>query len=429
MNLAPERLPEAVDVAIVGGGITGCSTALELARRGLRVAVFDRGPIGAEQSSRAWGFVRQQGRHPAELPLAVEARALWQELTARHGATSTGYEPGGILTPAETEADEARIAEAHRDAAGFGLRTRMLDAAELRGMLPQLGGQWRGALLTEGDGYAEPALATGTIAAAAKAAGVSFHPGVPVREVSLRAGTVEGVVTAAGLCRAGAVLLANGVGAAGLARRLGIAMPVQVVRSTVARTVAAAPFTRLAMWGPKVAYRPRPDGSFVIGNGYRGVGGDYDITPNSFRQIRHFLPAYRRNWRLLRLSLGREFLAQMRATSPAPAPEPPPNRRKIDHNLGAFRALFPHLGALPLETAWAGRIDLTPDVIPIMDRVWPDRGLYVAAGFSGHGFALGPSVGRQMAAWITQGRPELDLKPFRLSRFTDGGAVYSRHSL
>lgn len=420
---------EPADVAIVGGGIVGCSTALELARAGLRVAVFERGQPNAEQSSRAWGFVRQQGRHPAEIPLAAEANALWREMTERHGVPATGFETGGILTPAETAEDEARILAAHEDAKGFGLPTRILSAADLRQRLPELAGSWRGALLTEGDGYAEPALASATIAQAAAAAGVRFHAGTPVLGVSFKAGAVEGVQTPAGLCRAGSVLLANGVGAAGLGRRIGLAMPVQVVRSTVGRTVAAKPFTRLAMWGPRVAYRPRPDGSFVIGNGYRGVGGDYDITPNSFRQLRHFLPAYRRNWRLLRLSLGREFLAQLRATGTATAPEPPTNRAKLAHNLSAFRALFPHLGALELERAWAGRIDLTPDVIPIMDRPWADRALYIAAGFSGHGFALGPSVGRQMALWITRGRPALDLSPFRLSRFTEGAAVGARHSL
>ena len=419
--------PSSVDVAIVGAGITGTATALALAEAGLRVAVFERGRPGAEQSSRAWGFVRQQGRHPAELPLAAEANALWRELTAKHGAAATGFQTGGILTPGATDADEAMIDGAHRQATGFGLRTRLLPPAALRALLPQLAGQWRGALLTEGDGYAEPALASATIAAAAQAAGVEIHADMPVRSVSLAQGAVEGVVTAQGLVRAGSVLLANGVGAAGLARGVGLAMPVQVVRSTVGRTVAAAPFTQLAMWGPKVAYRPRPDGRFVIGNGYRGVGGDYDITPNSFRQLRHFLPAYRRNWRLLRLTLGREFMAQLRATSPRAAPEPPFNRRKIAHNLAAFRTLFPHLGEIGLETAWAGRIDLTPDVIPIMDNPLP--GLFIAAGFSGHGFALGPSVGRQMGAWIAQGRPALDLSPFRLSRFTDGNTAPAPHAL
>ncbi|PZW46820.1 glycine/D-amino acid oxidase-like deaminating enzyme [Humitalea rosea] len=421
--------PDGSDVAIIGAGIIGSATALELARRGLSVTVFERGEPGAEQSSRAWGFVRQQGRHPAELPLAAEANALWAEITAQRGATATGFQPAGILTPAETAEDEERVACAQQDAAGFGLRARILTPAELSARLPQLAGPWRSALLTEGDGYAEPALATGTIIALAREAGVRFRTKTPVLEVSLQAGQVEGVVTARGLHRARVVVLANGVGAASLGRRLGLAMPIQIVRSSVGRTVAAPVFTDLALWGPRVAYRPRPDGSFVIGNGYRGVGGDYDLTPNSFRQLRHFLPAYRRNWRLLRLTLGREFFDQLKAAGPEAPVEPPVNRGKIARNLAAFHRLFPHLGGVGLETAWAGRIDLTPDVIPIIDRPWADRGLYLAAGFSGHGFALGPSVGRQMAQWIATGRPGLDLHPFRLSRFTDGGAAHARHSL
>jgi len=419
----------ASDVAIIGGGITGCATALELARRGHRVTVFERGDIGAEQSSRAWGFVRQQGRHPAELPLAAEANALWAEMTRDGGIASTGFDPAGILTPAETAADEALVETGHRDAAGFGLRTRILGRAELAERLPQLAGAWRSALLTEGDGYAEPALATATIAAAARAAGVVFRTRTPVLEVSLQAGRVAGVLTAQGLHHAGAVLLANGVGAAALGRRLGLAIPIQIVRTSVGRTVPTPAFTRFALWGPKVAYRPRLDGSFVIGNGYRGVGVDYDLTPNSFRGLRHFLPAYRRNWRLLRLTLGREFFGQLVAAGSAAPAEPPVNRGKVARNLAAFHALFPHLGAPALETAWAGRLDLTPDVIPILDRPWAEKDLFIAAGFSGHGFALGPSVGRQMALWMSEGKPALDLCAFRLGRFTDGGVAYARHSL
>jgi len=101
-------------------------------------------------------------------------------------------------------------------------------------------------------------------------------------------------------------------------------------------------------------------------------------------------------------------------------PEPHVNTRKIAHNAAAFRALFPHVGALDLARRWAGRIDLTPDVIPIIDQ--PAPGLFVAAGFSGHGFALGPSVGKQIAEWI-DGRSSLDLSAFRLSRFAEGVAA------
>src|SRR5688572_6152129 len=101
-----------VDVAIVGGGITGCATAWHLAARGVKVALFERSAIAAEQSSRAWGFIRQQGRHEAEVPLAAEANRLWVEISARYGSDATGFTPRGILVPAETADDEERIADA-----------------------------------------------------------------------------------------------------------------------------------------------------------------------------------------------------------------------------------------------------------------------------------------------------------------------------
>jgi glycine/D-amino acid oxidase-like deaminating enzyme len=219
-----------------------------------------------------------------------------------------------------------------------------------------------------------------------------------------------------------------------LARRLGLDLPIQIIRSSVGQTTPVATFTRVGLWGPKCAYRPAADGSLVIGNGYRGVGADYDITPNSLRHLRHFLPAYRLNWRLLRLRFGREFLGQLLAATSergryGPLPEPRANIRKVDHNLRQLRALFPHLGAIALARSWAGRIDLTPDVIPIIDKPKVDADLYVAAGFSGHGFALGPSVGRQLSGWIVDGRPTLDLAPFRLARFTDGTATIQSKAL
>ena len=78
-----EAVAESVDVAIVGGGIMGCATAWHLAARGKRVALFERALIAAEQSSRAWGFIRQQGRHHAEVPLSTEANRLWVEIKVR----------------------------------------------------------------------------------------------------------------------------------------------------------------------------------------------------------------------------------------------------------------------------------------------------------------------------------------------------------
>ena len=414
---------EPVDVAIVGAGIMGCATAWHLATHGIKVAVFERSEIASEQSSRAWGFIRQQGRHEAEVPLASEANRLWVEITSRYGEASTGFTPGGILVPAETAADEGRIADAFAVAQRLGLATRLLGKSEIRDLIPRLAGDWRSGLYTSGDAHGEPALSTRTIARAAREAGALISEKCPVLAVETQGGRIAGIATASGSCAAPVVVLAGGIGTAALAKPLGIDLPIQVIRSSVAQTAAVAPFTQVAMWGPKVAFRPRADGSFVIGNGYRGAGPDYDLTINSLNHLRHFLPAYRRNWRLLRLRLGSESFHRLRARfGGGPLPEPGVNHKKIAQNSAAFRALFPHVGMLDLARTWAGRIDLTPDVIPIIDQPGAVPGLFVAAGFSGHGFALGPSVGKQLAEWIVAGRPSLDLSPFRLSRFDERGA-------
>lgn len=425
---------EQSDVVIVGGGINGCSAALWLARRGLKVTLLERGAIASEQSSRAWGFIRQQGRHEAEIPLAAEANRLWAELTENYGFDGTNFTRGGILVPAETEADEEQVEDAHRTASRFGVKTELLNRDGLKSLVPEMAGDWRGGLYTPGDAHGEPGLSTRTIARAAEAAGVKILENVPVLSLERTGGKIVGVVTAQNIFRASIVVMANGIGAPVLARTAGITLPIQIIKSSVSRTAKAKPFTKIAMWSPHVAYRPNADGSFTIGNGYRGLGPDYEITVESLRGIRHFLPAYRRNWRLLKLTLGREFFYQIKArisqsAAAAPLPEPSTNDRKIELNAARFRALFPHLGDIPLDRRWAGRLDLTPDVIPIIDRLSGHEGLLIAAGFSGHGFALGPSIGKQITEWICNGKPSLDLRPFRLSRFQEGSVARAQKAL
>src|SRR5438105_754612 len=117
------------DVLVIGAGIVGCATAYQLARRGLSVRVLERGDIAGEQSSRAWGFVRQQGRHPAEVPLAAAAIAMWPTLARELGA-DVEFVRGGILMPAESEADEARLTAAARIARENGVASRIVNEAD-----------------------------------------------------------------------------------------------------------------------------------------------------------------------------------------------------------------------------------------------------------------------------------------------------------
>jgi glycine/D-amino acid oxidase-like deaminating enzyme len=424
--------PLSVDVAVVGGGIVGCATAYWLTRHGVKVAVFERATIASEQSSRAWGFIREQGRHGAEVPLAAEAKRLWTDFTQENGWAATELTQAGILVPAESEIDEQRVEAGYKIAQEHQLRTRILTAAEISGILPELHGKWRCALFTPNDGHGEPATATKAFARKAAEAGARFFEGEGVADIDASGAGEVRLSSGGRSCNAGAIVLACGIGTRKLARSLGLDLPVQIIRSSVAQTAPAPVFTKVACWAPRVAFRPKADGSFYIGNGYRGAGADYDLAPDSIGNLRYFLPAYKRNRHLLRLRFGREFWSRLRAMadrSGAPLPEPYPNHDKIGHNLDRFRELFPHLGTIALAREWAGRIDLTPDVVPIVDRPLPSRPVYVACGFSGHGFALGPSVGKQLAEWIVDGRPSIELRAFRYSRFAEGDVVSAPQAL
>src|SRR4051812_49227244 len=196
------------DVAIIGGGIMGCATAWHLAARGQKVALFERSEIAAEQSSRAWGFIRQQGRHEAEVPLSSEANGLWVDITARYGVESTGFTPGGILVPAETSDDEERLADAFAIARRMGLGTQLLDGQAIRELIPEISGSWRSGLYTRGDAHGEPALSTRTIALAAREAGAVLNERQPVIEIDVQGGSISGVVTTGGRCAAPIVVIA-----------------------------------------------------------------------------------------------------------------------------------------------------------------------------------------------------------------------------
>ncbi len=304
--------------------------------------------------------------------------------------------------------------------------------------MPELAGRWQAGLFTPDDAHAEPLKATRAFASAAARHGAVLLPRTPAIGIELEHGAVGGVHTPHGLLRAKAVICAAGIWGARVAEWVGFSVPLQIVRSSVAETAPARPFTRTAVWGPYVAFRPRPSGAFVLGNGYRGAGADYDITLASLRHLRYFLPNYLRNWRLLKVRVGRELLADVRRALAGPGaagaegwqrPEPAVNHRKIAHNERRFYELFPRLEGLGIRRRWAGYIDLTPDVIPAIGELPSPRRFYLAVGFSGHGFALGPVVGRLLSELVVEGRPSLDLGAFRPSRFAEGRMLRAKRVL
>jgi glycine/D-amino acid oxidase-like deaminating enzyme len=424
------------DVVIVGAGIVGCAAAYYLARRGVRAVVLERGGVPGEQSRKNWGFVRQQGRDPAEVPLMVESNRIWRGLERELEADVEWVQGGNLALAADAE----RLGrfEAWLDVARqFGVDTRLLRPADLHSVVPGLAGPWTGGLYTPADGHAEPGKATDAFRRAAVRHGATVHTDCGAEAVLVRDGAVAGVRTELGEVRTTRVVCAAGAWSSRLLRTLGLALPQRWVRGTVARTTAVAPVTAAGVWGPGVAFRQRRDGTFNI-----AAGGalDHDLTLESARQVRFFLPGYWKNRALFRFHVGRPLLRSLAGLRPGSAArrqpllhdrgvDPVPNRAKVRRSFLELRRVLPGLPPLAISAAWAGVIDATPDLVPVIGEVGRPRGLVVATGFSGHGFGMGPIAGRLVAELVVDGKPSLDITPFRFSRFAEGAAGRPRNVL
>jgi glycine/D-amino acid oxidase-like deaminating enzyme len=424
------------DVVVVGAGIVGSAAAYFLARRGARVVVVERSRVPGEQSRKNWGFVRQQGRDPLEMPLVMEANRLWQGLERELDADVEWIRGGNLALAADAQR-MARFEAWMPVAREFGLETRLLRGRDLQTVVPGLAGDWVGGMHTPGDGHADPEKATDACARAAVTHGASLHLDCAVQGVMTRAGAVSGVATERGEIRTPAVVCAAGAWSARLARTLGLDLPQRWVRGTVARTTAAPRATACAVWGPGVAFRQRRDGSFNI-----AAGGalDHDVTLDSLRQLRFFLPNVWKNKTLFRFHVGRPLLASVAAALPGStarrqplvwdrALEPAPNPAKVRRSLAELQRVLPALPPLGVTKSWAGYIDAAPDLVPVLGEVPQLSGFVLATGFSGHGFAMGPIAGRLVAELILDGKPSLDISGFRFSRFAEGAIGKPRNVL
>ena len=156
--------PKRADVVVIGAGVIGISTAIELQTRGLDVVVVEKGEVAAEQSSRNWGWCRQMGRDPREIPLIKVSMNLWRGMNEKIGA-ETGFRTCGVLYLAETDEDLASLVGWYdKHAKAHGLGTRPVSAAEAAVLSPGSTIAWKGGLFTEDDGRAEPFIAVPAMA-------------------------------------------------------------------------------------------------------------------------------------------------------------------------------------------------------------------------------------------------------------------------
>jgi glycine/D-amino acid oxidase-like deaminating enzyme len=412
---SPE-FPKRADVVVIGAGIIGISTALALQARGLQVVVVEKGEVAAEQSSRNWGWCRQMGRDPREIPLIKVSMDLWRGLNNRIEA-ETGFRTCGVLYLSETEAELAQnVGWYEKYARAHGLLSRVLTAAEAKALAPGSTVAWRGGLYTEDDGRAEPFIAVAAMADYFKRQGGTVLTRCAARGFETSAGRVSAVVTERGYWSER--FLAN----------LNIRFPQSGVISSVMRTSVIDLGHERTFAGGRFAARKRLDGGYTVAHNLYSVA---DLTPNHLRYMTDFLPILKMDLKAVKLRFGRRFVEewqmprhwQLDQVSPFEQVrilDPAPYGHLLDAAVDALQAAYPAFSAMRVEETWAGMIDVTPDAVPVIDKIDQVPGLYLASGFSGHGFGLGPGAGQLMADIVTGAPTCVDPMPFRFSRFHDG---------
>ena len=418
-------MSSATDIVVIGGGIAGCATAWFLARRKVRVLLLEKeATLAAEQSGRALGFVRQQGRHFLEIPMAMESLRLWVEISGELGI-DTEFVRGGVMMLAETERDEQLLSLEADQAKAFGYGAHMIGAQQIARILPRIAGSWRSALWSPDDGSTSPPKSTRAFAEAAQRLGAEVRCSTAVTGLDIEGGRIRGVRVGDELIKASAVVCAAGVWSTQIAAMAGVTLPLQVVRTSLAETAETNVDTQVAVFTPYVSYRPTRQNTWWIGGGYRGAGVDYDFTVSSLRHFGYFGKRFMQNWRNIRIGVGETFLSDMqRAVSRGArrfqVAEPRANDAIIEHNVAQFRKLLPDQADVAIARRWAGRVDLTPDLVPAIGPTRKVEGLCFATGLSGHGIVLGPVIGKLASEAVLDGRMSIDVSALRPDRFAEG---------
>jgi sarcosine oxidase subunit beta len=366
------------DVIIIGGGISGTAAAWNLAQRGNKVTLLERGDLASMASGWTLAGVRQSGRHPAELPLAKSAIRHWEHLHELLDADVEYRQEGNLrLALIEEEIDAIRQVVAEGNAAG--IETHYLEPGAIRELAPALSHDLAGASWCPTDGHANPTLAVSAFATAARTLGADIRTGVHVESLLVDGNRITGVLTNEGELRADTVIVAAGIYTPTLLTPLGLDLPLAI---TIVTAVQSTPL-------PPILTQ-------VLGVASGGVAGRQQVSGH-FRFTGSSSPWGHEGWH-------------------SPESTRPPFGRIADAIARTVRIL-PVFAEARINDVWGGLIDHTPDAIPVIQRSTAYDGLVIAAGFSGHGFCLGPITGEILADLATDGTTAHPIDAFTLERF------------
>ena len=375
-------LPRTASVAIVGGGVVGCSIAYHLAGRGVRdVLVLERETVGSGTTSKAAGGIRAQFPTETEIRFSLEAIRVFERFEDEFGV-DPGYKKIGYLflvsDPADLRGFEARIALQRR----LGVDVRVITPDDAKKLVPALRvDDLVAAVWGPNDGLAGPAEVTNGFARRARERGVRIVEGVRVTAIVRAGNRVTGVATTDGVVTTPLVINAAGPVGATVARLAGVEIPVQPRRRHIFYT---EPFPEIP--GPIPLTTDRASGFYfrkeleqiLFSPGdVEDIGADYDV---------------------------------------------PMDWSRLDEAVDKAVRRVPVLETAKIAGGWAGLRPLTPDDHAIIGWAPGVDGFFLAVGFGGHGFQHSPATGRHVADWIVDGKPAMDLSLFDPGRFAKGRA-------
>jgi len=371
------------DAIVVGAGIMGSATAYHLARRKYgQVVVLERDGICSGSTALASGGIRHQYANRVGIELTLRAIEVYEGFAAEFGV-DPHFRQHGYLILQQTDAEARVYAESAAAQRAMGVDVRVLDPHQVRAGWPYLvTDDLVSATYSPRDGYLDPYLVTTAIAARARALGAVIHQQHPVVGIERRGPRTFTVATPQGAWESPAVIVAAGCWSGQVGRLAGIEIPVSPLRRCMFIT-APIDGTRIPLETPFIidhhsGFSIRREGPGIkVGFGRKDGGNrSFDTTPD-----RDLIPSVAER---------------------------------------AVRRL-PALEDAPVMRVWAGLYEMTPDQMGILSAVPGAEGLYVIAGFSGHGFMHGPIAGQLMAELVADGRAHtVDVSPLDIDRFRRG---------
>jgi glycine oxidase len=373
------------DVAIAGGGVIGGSIAMELARTGLRVAVFDRQKPGQEASWASAGIISPAPENPgmfATVELGKKSAALYPEFVAlveEISGQSVGFRPKGTLEALfshDTKAQLSTIIAVHH---GLGLKAEPLRAEDARELEPALSEEIEAAVLRPEEASIDNRALTAAVLVAAERSGAQFFPGSSVKAIWREGHRCRGLVLQSEKVEAKWTIIAAGC-FSGTIEGAAAYAPVRPAKGQMAALRADDLKMERVLWSEKIYLVPRNDGRILAGATVEYAGFDKRVTAGGLEKI-----------------------------------------------LSAAIELAPGLKNARLEETWAGLRPDSPDHLPILGPTDLD-GLLMATGHFRSGILLTPITARLIREWITEQKVSPDWDRFSPLRFLNAEASAKQHA-